>query len=197
MATHFSILAWRITWTGEPSGLCYIGSQRVGHNWVTAHTHTQLYTYNFFLTNNYPGDLPHNNLLSQFCQTGFPSPQPKLPCSSLASLPHFTGPGFSSHFIDKQVYAFWMYSSFSNPNNHTTVPISSLEIQGSSFLHSTNIYQSLSLYAMHWSKYNGKYKKVNQRKPCLGNMQTCGGGDIYIAEITTREKGMCVSWPHL
>ena len=32
MATHSSILAWRITWTEEPGGLQSIGSQRVGHN---------------------------------------------------------------------------------------------------------------------------------------------------------------------
>ena len=31
-ATHFSILAWRIPWTEEPSGLQSMGSQRVGHN---------------------------------------------------------------------------------------------------------------------------------------------------------------------
>ena len=31
MATHFSILAWRITWTEEPGGLQSMGSQRVGH----------------------------------------------------------------------------------------------------------------------------------------------------------------------
>ena len=31
MATHSSILAWRIPWTEEPCGLRYIGSQRVGH----------------------------------------------------------------------------------------------------------------------------------------------------------------------
>ena len=31
-ATHFSILAWRIPWTEEPSGLQSIGSQRVGHD---------------------------------------------------------------------------------------------------------------------------------------------------------------------
>ena len=29
MATHSSILAWRITWTEEPDGLHSIGSQRV------------------------------------------------------------------------------------------------------------------------------------------------------------------------
>ena len=31
MATHSSILAWRIPWTEEPGGLHSIGSQRVGH----------------------------------------------------------------------------------------------------------------------------------------------------------------------
>ena len=32
MATHSSILAWRIPWTEEPGGLQSIGLQRVGHN---------------------------------------------------------------------------------------------------------------------------------------------------------------------
>ena len=31
MATHSSILAWRIPWTEEPGGLQSLGSQRVGH----------------------------------------------------------------------------------------------------------------------------------------------------------------------
>ena len=31
MATHSSILAWRITWTEEPGGLQFVGSQRVRH----------------------------------------------------------------------------------------------------------------------------------------------------------------------
>ena len=30
---HSSILAWRIPWTQEPSGLQSIGSQRAGHDW--------------------------------------------------------------------------------------------------------------------------------------------------------------------
>ena len=33
MATHSSVLAWRIPGTGEPSGLPSMGSHRVGHNW--------------------------------------------------------------------------------------------------------------------------------------------------------------------
>ena len=32
MATHSSILAWRIPWTEEPGGLQPIGSQRAGHH---------------------------------------------------------------------------------------------------------------------------------------------------------------------
>ena len=33
MATHSSVLAWRIPGTGEPGGLPSLGSQRVRHNW--------------------------------------------------------------------------------------------------------------------------------------------------------------------
>ena len=32
MATHSSVLAWRIPGTGEPGGLPSMGSHRVGHN---------------------------------------------------------------------------------------------------------------------------------------------------------------------
>ena len=34
MATHSSILAWRIPWTEEPGGLHSMGSQRTGHDWA-------------------------------------------------------------------------------------------------------------------------------------------------------------------
>ena len=33
MATHSSVLAWRIPGMGQPSGLPSMGSHRVGHNW--------------------------------------------------------------------------------------------------------------------------------------------------------------------
>ena len=35
MATHFSILAWKIPWIEEPAGLQSMGSQRVRNNGVT------------------------------------------------------------------------------------------------------------------------------------------------------------------
>ena len=37
MATHFSILAWRIPWTEEPGGLQFMGSQEIGYDRVTNH----------------------------------------------------------------------------------------------------------------------------------------------------------------
>ena len=36
MATHSSILAWKIPWTEEPGGLQSMGLQRVGHDWATS-----------------------------------------------------------------------------------------------------------------------------------------------------------------
>ena len=41
MATHSSILAWKIPWTEEPGGLQSMVLQRVRHNWVT-----NIFTYN-------------------------------------------------------------------------------------------------------------------------------------------------------
>ena len=46
MATHFSILAWRIPWREEPGGLQSTGLQRVRHNGATNtftffHTHAE------------------------------------------------------------------------------------------------------------------------------------------------------------
>ena len=43
-ATHSSILAWRIPWTEEPGRLQSMGSQRVGHNWVTF-----TFTFSYYL----------------------------------------------------------------------------------------------------------------------------------------------------
>ena len=48
MATHSSILAWRIPWTEEAGRLNSVGSQRVRHNGrdlAHAHTHTHTHTH--------------------------------------------------------------------------------------------------------------------------------------------------------
>ena len=44
MTTHSSILAWRIPWTEKPGRLHPMGSQRVGHDWIT-----NTFTLNFSL----------------------------------------------------------------------------------------------------------------------------------------------------
>ena len=41
MATHSSILDWKIPWTEEPGGLKSMGLQRVRHDLETEHKHTQ------------------------------------------------------------------------------------------------------------------------------------------------------------
>ena len=56
MATHSSILAWKIPWTEEPGGLESMGSQRVRHDCSTNHhgvryglcVHTCLYAFYSF-----------------------------------------------------------------------------------------------------------------------------------------------------
>ena len=51
MATHTSILAWRIPWTEEPGRLQPMGSQTDRHDWMTkraharTHTHTHTHTH--------------------------------------------------------------------------------------------------------------------------------------------------------
>ena len=40
MATHSSILTWRIPWREDPGRLQSMGSQRVGQDWATSLTHS-------------------------------------------------------------------------------------------------------------------------------------------------------------
>ena len=47
IATHSSILAWRISWTEEPGELPSMGSQRFGHYWAT-NTHGYFYFIRVF-----------------------------------------------------------------------------------------------------------------------------------------------------
>ena len=39
MATHFSILAWRIAWTDEPGGLQSVGSQELDTTEAISHAY--------------------------------------------------------------------------------------------------------------------------------------------------------------
>ena len=48
MATHFSILAWEISWTGESGGLQSTGSKESGmteHTWKEGHFILKMFKY--------------------------------------------------------------------------------------------------------------------------------------------------------
>ena len=67
MATHPSILAWRIPWTEEPGGLQSVGLQRVGHKRSDlACTHL-----NESLSTNVPGCIIHSSQEVETAQVPF------------------------------------------------------------------------------------------------------------------------------
>ena len=49
MATHASVLAWRIPGMGEPGGLPSMGSHRVGHDWSDLAAAVALWWNNFII----------------------------------------------------------------------------------------------------------------------------------------------------
>ena len=63
METHSSIFAWKISWTEEPGGLPFMGLQRVGHDWLSAHTCTHTHNY----THVYPNCLTSSGIKSLMC----------------------------------------------------------------------------------------------------------------------------------
>ena len=77
MATHSSVLAWRIPGTGEPCGLPSMGSHRVGHDWsdlaaAAAAPYCEEYRKNFFKQNFYNwGCYGHSGC--QLCQRFYKS----------------------------------------------------------------------------------------------------------------------------
>ena len=53
MATHSSVLAWRIPGTGEPGGLPSMGSHRVGHDGSDLAAFTDIHKKITFLTHKF------------------------------------------------------------------------------------------------------------------------------------------------
>ena len=76
IATHTSILAWRIPWTKEPGRLQSMGSQRVRHDWATEHAHMSRQSpgeiFSIFLINQ---DWHYHHFFSRFPGT-MKLPQP-------------------------------------------------------------------------------------------------------------------------
>ena len=74
MATHSSILAWRIPWREESDGLQSMALQRFGHNWVT---NTFTFTYSYYkisATSPYYTICPWAHLTSKICTYHLPTP---------------------------------------------------------------------------------------------------------------------------
>ena len=73
MATHSSVLAWRIPGTGEPGGLLSVGSHRLGHDWsdlavallpknrMLGGNHEELHGKQLAFVINWPIQKPHAN----------------------------------------------------------------------------------------------------------------------------------------
>ena len=77
MATHSSILAWRIPWREEPGRLQSTGSQRVGQDWATSlHLHTYTCIHRFFI---HIPTLPSDCYMDCFVPFLFSPGNPPLP----------------------------------------------------------------------------------------------------------------------
>ena len=50
MATHSSILGWRISWTEEPGGLQSVGHKESDTTERLTHTHTHTHTHGFIIS---------------------------------------------------------------------------------------------------------------------------------------------------
>ena len=58
MATHSSVLAWRIPGTGEPGELLSMGSHRVGHDWSDLAAAAFIYKF-LFICLSFISQIPH------------------------------------------------------------------------------------------------------------------------------------------
>ena len=74
MATHSSILAWKISWTEEPGGSQSMGSQRIRHHWETKTFTFHVSYYITIVTNSslpraFPsGQYPKQSSFCQWCR---------------------------------------------------------------------------------------------------------------------------------
>ena len=118
MATHFSILAWRIPLTEEPFGLQCSRLQRVRHNWAPKHSQHSTFLYipevyhvmswcTHTLWNDYQGqDNEYIHLVTQL--TFFLNWELKIYCQQTASI-QYSITNYSQHAV---LYSLRTYSSY-------------------------------------------------------------------------------------
>ena len=101
MATHSSILAWRIPGTGEPSGLLSMGLHRVGHNWSDLPAAAAAWKAHNQNSQQFSLSVVSNSLWShglQHASPPCPSPTPRV-YSNSCPLSWWCHPTISSSFI--------------------------------------------------------------------------------------------------
>ena len=70
MATHSSVLAWRIPWAEEPGGLQSMGSQKVRHSWEHTHSSQSIFGSTHTHTHTHTHTATHSITLAQIIVCG-------------------------------------------------------------------------------------------------------------------------------
>ena len=104
MATHSSVLAWRIPWIKESGGLQSIVSWRVGHNWSDlTHTYAQC---------------PHNDL-QVLREMDSPASSLTTPDSTTLAKHSFH---FSSGWLPQNIFTWITHSPIPSPGSNAIFP---------------------------------------------------------------------------
>ena len=145
MATHSSVLAWRIPGTGEPGGLPSTGSHRVRHGWsnLAAAADSILHMYCiFFLHSSVIGCLGCFHVLSSF--------------QSLSHVPLFLTPWTAACQASLSITNSWSLPKLMSielvmPSNHLILYLPLLLLP--SIFPSIRVFPNESVFRIRWPKY--------------------------------------------
>ena len=139
MATHSSILAWKIPWTEEPGGLQSMGLQRVRHNLATEHSRLQVTQHKHTSSN-------HNKFYSSLLTL-----VQSLSCLRLFSTPWTTAREASLSFIISRNLLRLMSTELMMPPNHLILCRPLLLLP--SILSSIRVFSNESALCIRWPQY--------------------------------------------
>ena len=106
MATHSSTLAWRIPWREEPGRLQSMGSQRVGHDWVTSLSLFTFWSKSSSMSSKLKDCYKSESKVSQSCSTLCGPMGCRLPDSSVHGI-------FQAKVVEWVAISFFRGSSLS------------------------------------------------------------------------------------